>query len=409
VSDSRPLDVVVFGASGFVGRLIARHLADHAPAEARIGLAGRSEQRLADVRAQLGPRAADWPLVVADSADEASLAAMAGGARVVASTVGPYRRAGVPLVDACIAAGTDYADLTGEALFVHECMERHDRAAEAGARIVNSCGFDSIPSDLGVLLLHEAVRADGAGDLGETTLVVEAMKGGFSGGTLASLKGQVDDMKKSGAARKLVGDPYGLSPDRAGDPDGRGERDLRGVARDEALGQWIGPFVMASYNTRIVRRSNALQDWAYGRGFRYREVSGLGTGPLAPVMGAGMAGGIMALAGGLAVRPSRMLLDRVLPDPGEGPSEKAREAGRFRMEIHTTTSTGARYVARVAAKGDPGYAATAVMMGESALCLALDRERLPQRGGVLTPATGIGLPLVDRLRAAGMTFEAGPA
>ena len=361
------------------------------------------------MRSTLGPRAAEWPLVVADSADPASLAAMAAGARVVATTVGPYRRDGLPLVDACIEAGTDYLDLTGEVLFVRECMERHDRAAEAGVRIVNSCGFDSIPSDLGTLLLHEAVRADGAGELGETTLVVTAMKGGFSGGTLASLKGQVDDMKASGAARKIVGDPYALSPDRAGDPDGRGERDPRGVARDEALGQWIAPFVMASFNTRIVRRSNALQDWAYGRGFRYREVSGLGNGRLAPVVGAGMAGGLRALAGGLAVKPARMLLDRVLPDPGQGPSEKTREAGLFRMEIHTTTTTGARYVSRVAATGDPGYKATAVMMGEAALCLALDRERLPQRGGVLTPASGIGMALIDRLRAAGMTLEAGPA
>jgi short subunit dehydrogenase-like uncharacterized protein len=181
------------------------------------------------------------------------------------------------------------------------------------------------------------------------------------------------------------------------------------VARDEALGQWIAPFVMASYNTRIVRRSNALQDWAYGRGFRYREVAGLGNGKLAPVKGAGLAGGIAALAGGLAVKPSRMLLDRVLPAPGEGPSEKARDNGLFRMDIDTTTSTGARYRARVAAKGDPGYAATAVMMSESALCLALDRERLPRRAGVLTPSTAMGSSLVDRLRAAGMTFEAGPA
>ena len=151
------------------------------------------------------------------------------------------------------------------------------------------------------------------------------------------------------------------------------------MARDEALGQWIAPFVMAPYNTRIVRRSNALQDWAYGRGFRYREVTGLGTGKLAPVDGrrAGRRPR-WRVAGGLAVKPTRMLLDRVLPDPGEGPSEKAREAGLFRMEIHTTTSTGARYVSRVAAKGDPGYKATAVMMGESALCLALDRERLPR-------------------------------
>jgi short subunit dehydrogenase-like uncharacterized protein len=318
----------------------------------------------------------------------------------VATPVGPYRRSGLALVDACIAAGTDYADLTGEVLFVHESVERHERAAEAGARIVHSCGFDSIPSDLGVLALHEA-----AGELGETTLVVTGMRGGFSGGTLASLKGQVDDMKRSGAARKVAGDPYALSPDRAADPKGDDERDTQGIARDEALGQWVGPFVMASYNTRIVRRSNALQGWAYGRGFRYREVTGVGDGPLAPIKAAGLASGLLALAGGLALPPTRMLLDRVLPDPGEGPDEAAREKGFFRMEIHTSTPGGERYRARVAAKGDPGYKATAMMMGESALCLALDRERLPSPGGVLTPATAMGTVLADRLRAAGMTLE----
>jgi short subunit dehydrogenase-like uncharacterized protein len=288
-------------------------------------------------------------------------------------------------------------------------MERHDRAAEAGVRIVNSCGFDSIPSDLGVLVLHEAVQADGAGELGDTTLVVTSLKGGASGGTIASVKGQVDDMKASREARKVVADPYALSSNRAAEPEGRDERDHMTIARDATLGQWIAPFVMAPFNSRIVRRSNALQDHAYGRRFRYREVSGLGNGALAPVVGAGMAGGLLALAGGLAIKPSRMLLDRVLPDPGQGPSEKTQENGRFRIEIHTTTTTGAHYVAYVAAQGDPGYKATSVMMGESALCLALDRERLPEAGGVLTPATGIGLPLVDRLRAAGMTFEAGPA
>ena len=400
MSDDRALDVVLYGASGFVGRLVAEYLAGHAPEGTRVGLAGRSEEKLAGVRAQLGARAVEWPLVVADSSDPGSLAAMARGARVVATTVGPYHRSGLALVDACVAAGTDYADLTGEVLFVRETIERHDRAAEAGARIVHSCGFDSIPSDLGVLLLHEA-----AGELGKTTLVVTAMKGGFSGGTLASLKGQVDDMRASGAARKVAGDPYALSPDRAADPKGDDERDTQAIARDAALGQWVAPFVMASYNTRIVRRSNALQAWAYGRSFRYREVTGVGNGPLAPVKAAGLAGGLLVLAGGLAVKPSRMVLDRVLPDPGEGPSEAARENGFFRMQIHTSTPGGERYRARVAAKGDPGYKATAVMMGESALCLALDRDRLPAAGGVLTPATAMGSVLVDRLRAAGMTFE----
>ena len=400
MSDERSLDVVVYGATGFVGRLIAGYLAEHAPPEVRIGLGGRSEDKLTRVRGELGPRAAQWPLVVADSGDPASLAAMAQGARVVASTVGPYHPSGLALVDACIAAGTDYADLTGEVLFVHETIERHERATEAGARIVHSCGFDSIPSDLGVLLLHEA-----AGELGETTLVVTAMKGGFSGGTLASLKGQVDQMKRSGAARKVAGDPYALSPDRAADPKGDDERDTQAIARDETLGQWVAPFVMASYNTRIVRRSNALQGWAYGRGFRYREVTGVGDGPLAPVKAAGLAAGVLGLASGLALPPTRMLLDRVLPDPGEGPSESAREKGLFRMELHATTPSGERHRARVAAKGDPGYKATAVMMGESALCLALDRDRLASSGGVLTPATAMGTVLIDRLRAAGMTFE----
>ena len=182
VSDERGLDIVVFGATGFVGRLVAGYLAEHAPDGVRIGLAGRSEERLAQTRSRLGPVASGWPLVVADSGDEESLASMARGARVVATTVGPYRRWGMRLVDACIAAGTDYADLTGEVLFARESIERHAGAVEAGARIVHSCGFDSIPSDLGVLLLHEAARDHGDGELEDTTLVVTAFKGGLAVG-----------------------------------------------------------------------------------------------------------------------------------------------------------------------------------------------------------------------------------
>jgi len=386
VSDERGLDIVVFGATGFVGRLVAGYLAEHAPDGVRIGLAGRSEERLAQTRSRLGPVASGWPLVVADSGDEESLASMARGARVVATTVGPYRGSGLRLVDACIAAGTDYADLTGEVLFARESIERHAAAADAGARIVHSCGFDSVPSDLGVLLLHEAARDHGDGELEDTTLVVTAFKGGPSGGTVASVKGQIDELRTSGDARRVIADPYALSPDRSSVADGGGERDVRGVGRDEELGGWVGPFVMAPYNTRVVRRSNALLDGAYGRRFRYREVSGFGTGPAAPVKAVAATAILGALMGGLAFGPTRKVLDRVLPDPGEGPSEKTRRQGRFRLEIHTRTSNGARYRATVAATGDPGYAATAVMMGESALCLALDRDRLPQRAGVLTPA-----------------------
>ncbi len=407
MSEDRELDVVVFGATGFAGRLVAGYLAGHAPGGIRIGLAGRSAQRLADVRAQLGAAAAPWPLLVADSADPVSVAGLARAARVVVSTVGPYRDQGLALVEACAAGGTDYADLSGEVLFVRDSIDRcHDVAAGTGARIVHCCGFDSIPSDLGVLLLHDAARADDAGDLQDTTLVVTALKGGVSGGTLASMLGQQDEVRASAERRRVVQDPYALSPDRPAEPDLGGEPDLEWVSYDGDLRMWVGPFAMAGINTRVVRRSNALQGWAYGRRFRYREVTGFGTGPGAPVLAAAAAAALKALAAGLTFGPSQALLGKLLPAPGEGPSEKTRRTGLFRMEIHTRTSAGARYVSKIEALGDPGYAATSVMLGESALCLALDRDRLPGRAGVLTPAAAMGTVLVDRLRSAGHTLTA---
>jgi short subunit dehydrogenase-like uncharacterized protein len=405
MSGDRELDIVLFGATGFVGRLVAEYLAGHAPAGVRIGLAGRSAQRLAEVRAGLGAPAAAWPLLVADSADPESLVALARAARVVATTVGPYRQHGIRLVEACASMGTDYADLSGEVLFMRDSIDRYHKAAVAsGARIVHCCGFDSIPSDLGVLLLHQAARADDAGVLEDTTLVVKALRGGVSGGTLASGMGQWDEARASVQARRLVEDPYALSPDRAAEPDLGNERDLDWVSHDRELGIWAAPFVMAGLNTRVVRRSNALQDWAYGRRFRYREITGCGSGPVAPVKAVSLAAGLKTLMAGVGFGPSRTLLGRFLPAPGQGPGERARGTGFFRIQIHARTSTGARYVARIGAQGDPGYAATSVMFGESALCLALDGERLPGRGGVLTPATAMGATLAGRLTAAGQTL-----
>jgi short subunit dehydrogenase-like uncharacterized protein len=405
VAADRALDVVVFGATGFVGRLTADYLARNAPKDARIGLAGRSRGRLEDVRAGLGGAASEWELLTADSEDAASLEALAAGTRAVATTVGPYRAYGLPLVAACAAAGTHYADLTGEVLFMRETAERHHGVAEAsGARIVHACGFDSIPSDLGVLLLHEAAAADAAGELEDVTLVVTGLKGGLSGGTFSSMKGQLAEVRGSDEAGRAVADPYALSPDRSAEPDLGPERDLRGVERDEDLDMWLGPFVMAQANTRLVRRSNALLGWAYGRRFRYREVMGFGSGPAGPVKAGAMVAGLGALQAGLVIGPARAALDRVLPDPGEGPSEKTQRDGFFRIETHARTSSGARYVCRIAAQGDPGYAATSVMLGEAALALALDGEHLPARAGVLTPATAIGDALVDRLRNAGQTY-----
>jgi short subunit dehydrogenase-like uncharacterized protein len=406
VSTERELDVVLFGATSFVGRLTAEYLARSAPPQARIGLAGRSQARLRELQSSLGGPAAQWPLLIADSNDSHALGELAAKTRVLATTVGPYRQYGLGVLEACASAGTHYADLAGEVLFMRDAIDRFDAVAQqSGARIVHSCGFDSIPSDLGVLLLHEAAAADGAGELEDTTLVVRAMKGGPSGGTIASLKGVVDDARSDRQLARVLMDPYALSPDREAEPSLGAEGDLRTIANDRELGMWIGPFVMGTINTRAVRRSNALQDWAYGRRFRYREVMGFGSGPLAAAQAGALAAGVGALTVGLVVPPTRMALDRVLPSPGEGPSESQRRKGFFRIEIHTRTSSGARYLCRVAAQGDPGYQATSVMFGESSLCLAFDGERLPPRAGVLTPATAMGDALVQRLRTAGQTFE----
>jgi len=398
---SRGLDLVLYGATGFVGKLTAEYLARSAPEGTRIGLGGRSEAKLATVRDGLGARAKDWPLLVADSQDPGALRAMAERATVVATTVGPYRTYGMPLVEVCAKTGTHYADLTGEPLFMREAIDRFDAAArESGARIVHTCGFDSIPSDLGVLLLHEA-----AGELADTTLVVRRAKGGLSGGTIASAKGTVDEVKANRSLMKVLNDPYALSPDRTAEPDLGHEGDLRGAEHSDALKTWFGPFVMAGVNTRVVRRSNALLGHAYGRTFRYREVMAFGdgvTGRLRALAVAGATGGALV---GLAVPPTRFVLDRLLPDPGEGPSDDMIRNGFYDIEVHATTPAGEQWVCHVRAKGDPGYGATAVLLGESALCLALDGDRLPDRAGVLTPATAMGSVLADRLRAAGQTFE----
>ena len=395
---SRDHDLVLFGATGFVGRLTAAHLARAAAPGVRVALGGRSKERLEDVRAELPESAHDWPLVVADTSDAGAVRELATSARAVATTVGPYARYGLPLVEACAAAGTHYADLTGEVPFVRASADRaHEQARESGARITHACGFDSVPSDLAALLTAQAA----GGDLTDTTLVVTRLSGGISGGTVDSLRGMVDEVRSDPATRRLMTDPYSLSPDRDAEPSLGRESDATAVGRVD--GRWTGIFVMAPFNTRIVRRSNALQGWAYGRGFRYREVMAFGRGPLGPAVAAGTALGVAGMGLGMALPPTRAVLDRVLPKPGEGPSARTRERGYFRTETTGTATDGRRYRTTFAMRGDPGYAATAVMLGESGLCLALDD--LPGEGGVLTPATAMGTRLADRLRAAGAEIE----
>jgi short subunit dehydrogenase-like uncharacterized protein len=402
----REYDLVIFGATGFTGRLVAEQLAELAPEGTRIALAGRSLAKLGAVRDELPERAAQWPLLLADSADRASLNHMARSATAVVTTVGPYLRFGLPLVGACAKAGTHYVDLTGEVPFMRASIDAyHEQAAASGARIVHACGFDSIPSDLGVLVLHEALGA-----LGETMLVVESMKGGVSGGTLASMRAIMDAASNDPAVRSMLADPYSLTPDRDAEPDRVAgeqwpdERDLSGALHDPDLG-WLGPFVMAQANTRVVRRSNALAGYPYSLGFRYQEAIGFGRGLTARAKATGTGAGLGALTAAMGFGVTRAGAEKVLAKPGEGPSAETRASGHFRMAIHARDADDQRWVSRVAAKGDPGYAATAVMLAESGLLVALGDPELPDRAGVLTPATGLGMPLVERLRAADFTFD----
>ena len=410
-ASERELDIVLYGATGFAGKLTAEYLAK-AAGDARVALAGRSHDKLLAVRDTLGETAQSWELISADASQPSTLNAMAARTQVVVTTVGPYTRYGLPLVAACAAAGTDYADLTGESMFIRESIDLyHKQAIDTGARIVHSCGFDSIPSDLSVFALHRRASEDQAGELGDTNLVVRSFAGGVSGGTVASMMEVMRTASTDSEARRLMNDPYTLTPDRAAEPELGGQPDLRWRrGRDiapELDGYWVGPFVMAAVNTRIVRRSNALLDYAYGRRMEYAEQMSMGRSFAAPVAAAMAAGGnaaTMALGSRYFDRLPQGIVERIAPKPGTGPSERAREQGHYTVETYTSTTTGARYRATMSQKGDPGYKATSVLLGESGLTLAMDRDRLSDLRGVLTPAAAMGDALIARFPAAGVSL-----
>ena len=408
----REFDIVLYGATGFVGKLTAEYLA-RAGGDARIALAGRSIERVRAVRDTLGELARSWPIVAADAASPSTLNEMAARTRVVVTTVGPYTRYGLPLVGACAAAGTDYADLTGEPPFVRGSIDLyHKQAVDTGARIVHACGFDSVPSDLSVYALYRAARQDDAGELVDTDFVVRSMSGGLSGGTIASAVEVLRTVSSDPDMRRQFADPYTLSTDRGAEPELGPQPDLpwrrgREIA-PELTGLWTAGFMKASTNTRIVRRTNALLDWAYGRRFRYSESMSVGSSVAAPVASA-IVSGVGSVMSGLGSRYFRLLppglVERVVPKSGSGPSAAARERGYYRTETYTTTSSGARYVARMAQRGDPGYKATSVLLGECGLALAFDRDELSDLRGVLTPASAMGDALLARLPAAGVSLQ----
>lgn len=408
---ARKFDVVLLGATGFTGQLVAEYLAEHyGKRNIDIALAGRNEAKLRGVRTDLVQRFGipEWPILIADSFDREALESMAKDTEVVCTTVGPYSKYGADLVAACVQAGTDYCDLTGETPFIRAMMDKHhERARETGARIVHCCGFDSIPSDIGTWMMQKAMREQHDGVLHEVKFFAGESKGGFSGGTAASMMLIAESARRDPSIRKILGHPYGLNPEgeRSG-PDGS---DQVGVRFDKDLGMWTAPFVMAAINTRIVRRSNALLGFPYGRDFRYSEVLSTGKGPKGLAMASMMTGGITAFLAAAAFDPTRKVLAKRLPQPGQGPSKADREAGFFVSRlIGKGTAADGRAVeirGRVEGKKDPGYGETAKMLGESALCLALDGADLDSPGGILTPASAMGDRLLARLREAGMVFK----
>jgi len=393
-------DLLLWGATGYTGRLVADYLALHAPPDLRWAIGGRDRDRLEGVRAGLGR---DVEVVVGDALDRASIDGVVRRTRVVVSTVGPYARYGTPLVEACVEHGVDYCDITGEPHWIRSNIDRlHDRAVDSGARIVHCCGFDSVPSDLGVWMLHDHLGRTHGRRLAAARLYVMKMRGGFSGGTIASMLGLMEQAGRDRSIRRVLADPYSLNPEgeRRG-PDGR---EQRGARFDEQLGRWTAPFLMAGINTRVVRRSNALLDYPYGRDFRYDEAMVARGRMHARTIGLGLAA--MTLGG--VIGPTRWLMRRFLPAPGEGPTPEEREAGFFEIKLLGTSDGDdpLEVTGTVRGDGDPGYRETSKMLAESALCLA--RDGVSARGGILTPASCMGQPLLERLRAAGMTFDTAP-
>lgn len=405
--DRQNVDVVVFGASGFVGRLLCEYLAERRSADGtalRWALAGRSREKLEAVRAELPETARSAPILVADADDPVSLRRLCEQSRVVVSAVGPYACYGEPLVQACAETGTDYCDLTGEVHWIRRMIDRHEATArETGARLVHSCGFDSIPSDLGVLFTQRQARSIWGTAATEVHMRVKAIRGGLSGGTAASMLGVIEAARGDRHLRRALANPYLLCPE------GHGftvrQTDHGGAFFDRAAGRWATPFIMAGVNTRVVHRSNALADEPV-KDLVYDE---------AALTGRGWRGWLSAWSFSTLLglfltaawfRPTRRLLTRFfLPAPGEGPDRERREKGFFDLRFFASDANGRSLVTRVLGQRDPGYGATARMLGEAALCLAHDVDSSVP-GGSWTPASALGPALLDRLQNhAGLRFE----
>lgn len=384
----KDFDVVVYGASGYTGRLVADYLAGKYGADASLNwaMAGRSEAKLKEAAIEIAAPAAT-PFVVADASDPQSLAAMARRAKCVVTTVGPYQLYGEPLVAACAETGTDYVDLCGEPNWMRSMIDKYEAAAKnSGARIVFSCGFDSIPFDLGVWFTQEEANKEFGAPCREIKGRVRAMKGKFSGGTAASLKATMAAAFKDPAVVELLKSSFALTPGFTGAE----QPSMSKPMLDEATGVWLAPFVMAPINTKNVHRSNFLMGHPYGKDFRYSEMMMTGKGEEG-----------QAIAGAVAADTSLMGEDA--PRPGEGPTKEERETGFYDILFIGETARGEKIRTHCKGDKDPGYGSTSKMIAESAICLVRDAKET--KGGIHTPAAAMAAPLLKRLQVnAGLTF-----
>jgi short subunit dehydrogenase-like uncharacterized protein len=400
-------DVILYGASGFVGRQTVAYFATHTEVRARHlrwALAGRSASKLEATRQSI-PGAEKAGIVVAEAHDASAMDALASSTRVVLSTAGPFALYGSELVAACVRHGTHYVDITGETPWVKGLIDQHDAPARKNsARIIPFCGFDSIPSDLSAWLANEAMRAQ-FGEACVRVKVAFSLRGGFNGGTLASLF----NMLAQGQMTQMA-DPFLLNPPGKHPRDVAGHADPVAPRYDRDFSAWLGPFMMSTINTRVVRRSAALLGYAHDYG--YQEYLRLGRGPAAALAATTLSVGSATSQAALRLTPVRWLAQKLAPKPGDGPSEARMDSGSFRARWIGESASGQKVQGLIADQGDPGNRATTKMLCESALCLALQLNELPggrTQGGLLTPASGLGDILVQRLRGAGMTLAVDPA
>jgi len=396
-------DIIVYGATSFVGQIMTRYMhTQFAEGKIKWAIAGRSQAKLETLSAETGLSGVE--MIVADAKDEAALTAMAARTKVVVSTVGPYALYGDTLVKVCAESGTHYCDLTGEAHWIRKMQERHeDTATKSGAMIVHCCGFDSIPSDLGVHFVQKYAQKKFGQSCNRIDMRVAKIKGGASGGTIASIINMVKEAAGDADLRRQLKDPYSLCPP---DHNFAARQHTVKMAYDAEYGAWIAPFVMEAINARVVHRSNALSGNSYGMNFKYQEAMVTGEGGRGKRMARASSWGMGGFMVGLAIPPTRWFMEKVvLPKPGEGPSPKEQLEGKFDLVFLGTTPDGDKIRGRVTGDRDPGYGSTAQMLAQAAACLAQDIPK-KTKGGFWTPATLMGDKLIKRLQAhSGLTFE----